>query len=159
MSAVAARAGVQRQTVYRHFPTELELFRACSGHFFAAHPWPDTARFAAVADPRERLAAGLDDVYAWYERTGPMLRNVHRDAALVEAVPPSLVPLQTYLRDAASVLLVGWPVRGARRRVLAAAIRHALDVRTWDSLAGDGDVPRAEAVRLVSALVERAAST
>ena len=38
ISAVAERAGVQRQTVYRHFPTEDDLFAACSGHFVAAPP-------------------------------------------------------------------------------------------------------------------------
>jgi AcrR family transcriptional regulator len=32
LSAVAERAGVQRHTVYRHFPTEADLFGACSAH-------------------------------------------------------------------------------------------------------------------------------
>ncbi len=33
ISAIADRAGVQRLTVYRHFPDERSLFRACSGHW------------------------------------------------------------------------------------------------------------------------------
>jgi len=41
MSAVAERAGVERRTLYRHFPNEADLFAACSSHYFAAHPWPD----------------------------------------------------------------------------------------------------------------------
>ena len=41
LSAIAKRAGVQRHTVYRHFPTETELFGACSAHYFTANPWPD----------------------------------------------------------------------------------------------------------------------
>ena len=32
ISAIAERAGVQRATVYRHFPDEESLFAACSGH-------------------------------------------------------------------------------------------------------------------------------
>src|ERR1700755_2797294 len=37
MSAVAERAGVQRRTLYRHFPTEADLFTACSTHWFGAN--------------------------------------------------------------------------------------------------------------------------
>ena len=49
MSAVAERAGVERRTLYRHFPNEADLFAACSTHYFAANPWPEPkggARFA-----------------------------------------------------------------------------------------------------------------
>ena len=34
-SGVAAEAGVQRSTVYRHFPDEAALFGACTSHWFA----------------------------------------------------------------------------------------------------------------------------
>ena len=34
VTAVAERAGVQRHTLYRHFPTDADLFEACSAHFF-----------------------------------------------------------------------------------------------------------------------------
>src|SRR5262245_60669432 len=37
MSAVAERAGVERRTLYRHFPNEADLFAACSTHYFAAN--------------------------------------------------------------------------------------------------------------------------
>src|SRR6476661_7518507 len=60
MTAVAERAGVQRQTVYRHFANEEELFAACSAHFAARHPWPDAGRWRAIADPAERLRIALD---------------------------------------------------------------------------------------------------
>src|SRR3954467_12649660 len=40
VSAVAERAGVQRHTLYRHFPTEADLFGACSAHYAAANPLP-----------------------------------------------------------------------------------------------------------------------
>jgi AcrR family transcriptional regulator len=54
MTAVAERAGVQRQTVYRHFANEEELFAACSRHFASQHPWPDAGGWEAIADPAER---------------------------------------------------------------------------------------------------------
>ena len=99
MSAVAERAGVQRQTVYRHFADEQELLAACSGHFAAQHPWPDAARWAEIADPAERLRAALDELYAWYETTEAMWTNVLRDATLVAAVGPALEPFLAYLDE------------------------------------------------------------
>src|SRR3954453_11625356 len=86
MSAVAERAGVQRQTLYRHFADEQQLLAACSAHFAAQHPWPDAARWRAVSDPAERLRIGLDELYAWYEITGSMWTTAQRDEALVAAL-------------------------------------------------------------------------
>ena len=80
LSAVAKRAGVERRTLYRHFPTEADLFAACSTHYFAAYPWPDLDAWRAIGDPQRRLEHALDELYAYYERTGPMLGNVLRDA-------------------------------------------------------------------------------
>jgi AcrR family transcriptional regulator len=158
LSAVAARAGVQRHTVYRHFPSEEALFGACSAHYFTAHPWPDLEAWRAISDPQRRLACALDELYAYYERTEPMFSNVLRDAELVEAVRPNLLPLQAYLADAAEILAAGRPTRGRRRRLLAAAVRHAIDFHTWRSLAAGKRVTRTEAVELVTALVEAAAA-
>ena len=36
ISGIAKRAGVGRVTVYRHFPDELSLLQACTGHYFAS---------------------------------------------------------------------------------------------------------------------------
>ena len=157
MTAVAERAGVQRQTVYRHFADEEELFAACSGHFAALHPWPDAGRWRAIADPAERLRIGLDELYAWYETTGAMWTNVLRDETLVAALGPALAPFRAYLDDAARALAAGWGARGGRRAMLLAATRHAVDFHTWRSLARDGGVSRAGVVELTSAMVSRAA--
>ncbi|HEX6662154.1 MAG TPA: helix-turn-helix domain-containing protein [Gaiellaceae bacterium] len=158
LSAVAERAGVQRHTVYRHFPTEADLYRACSAHYFTAHPLPDLESWRAIADPRQRLPRALDELYAYYERTEPMFSNVLRDAELVDAVRPTLVPLQAYQAEAVEVLAAGWPARGRRGRVVAVALRHAVDFQTWRSLTADNRVTRTEAVELVTALVEAAAA-
>jgi AcrR family transcriptional regulator len=157
MTAVAERAGVQRQTVYRHFADEEQLLAACSAHFAARHPWPDAGRWRAIADPAERLRVGLDELYAWYETTGAMWTNVLRDETLVAAVGPALEPFRAYLDDAARALAAGWGARGRRRAMLLAAARHAVDFQTWRSLAGDGGVSRAGVVELTSAMISRAA--
>ena len=157
LSAVAERAGVQRHTVYRHYPTEAELFGACSAHFFTAHPLPDLEAWRATSDPHERLARALDELYAYYERAEPMFGNVLRDVELVDALRPTLVPLHDFVAEAAEILAAGWPARGRRRRVLAAAVRHSVDFQMWRSLSAN--VTRAEAVELVTALVEAAAAS
>jgi AcrR family transcriptional regulator len=158
ITAVAERAGVQRHTVYRHFPTEEELYAACSGHFTVTHPTPDPAAWRAIGDPQERLTAALDGLYAYYEDNEPMYVNILRDAALVPAVDEALDPFRAFLDEAAAALAAGWPARGERRRMVAAAARHVVDFWTWRSLARDGAVTRAQAVELAAAMVQRPAA-
>src|SRR5918998_1501329 len=113
LSAVAERAGVERRTLYRHFPSEADLFAACSSHYFGANPWPDPAEWRAVRDPRDRLERALGEVYAYYERTEPMFSNVLRDAEVVDFAREAVAPLEAFLDEAAEVLAAG---RGARGR-------------------------------------------
>lgn len=157
LSAVAKRAGVERRTLYRHFPTEADLFVACSIHYFTANPWPDLSTWRTVRDPQERLARALDELYAYYERTEPMFSNVLRDADLVDFARDAVAPLNAYLEEAAGILLVGRSVRGRRRRLVIGALRHAVAFSTWHSLASNG-VSRADAAKLITALVEAAAT-
>jgi len=157
LSAVANEAGVERRTLYRHFRTEADLFAACSSHYFAAHPFPDLEVWRAIRDPEERLAHALDELYTYYESTAPMFGNVLRDAELVDFARDAVAPLQAYLQDAAEILIAGHRVRGRRRELLTGALRHAVSFSTWHSLAANG-IERANAVRLVTALVERAAA-
>src|SRR5438046_108241 len=83
VAEIARRAGVQRLTVYKNFPEETDLFRACQRHHLAENPPPDPSAALAIADPGERLEAVLTGLYAWYRRTEPMLANVQRDRLLL----------------------------------------------------------------------------
>jgi len=155
MSAVAEHAGVERRTLYRHFPTEADLFAACSTHYFAANPWPDLDDWRAIGDPQERLERALDELYAYYERTEPMLSSVLRDAELVDFARDAVAPLDAYLDEAAELLAAGRRARGRRRQLIARALRHALAFSTWRSLSSNG-IGRSDAARLSAALVEAA---
>jgi AcrR family transcriptional regulator len=155
LSAVAERAGVERRTLYRHFPTEADLFAACSSHYFAANPWPDLDDWRAIRDPRQRLQRALDELYAYYERTEPMLTNVLRDAELVDLARDAVAPLHAYLDEAAETLASGRQARGVKRQLLKRALRHALAFPTWRSLSTKG-IGRTDAARLITALVEAA---
>jgi AcrR family transcriptional regulator len=155
LTAVAKQAGVERRTLYRHFPTEADLFAACSTHYFTANPWPDLARWRAIRDPHERLELALDELYAYYERTEPMFSNVLRDAELVDFAHDAVAPLHAYVDEAAETLEVGRKVRGRRRQLVRGALRHAVAFSTWRSLSTNG-IERSDAVKLVTALVEGA---
>jgi AcrR family transcriptional regulator len=158
LSAVAKRAGVERRTLYRHFPTEADLFAACSTHYFNANPWPDLGTWRAIGDPQQRLVRALDELYAYYERTEPMLSNVLRDAELVDFARGAVAALHAFLDEAAEILTIGRQVvRGRRRQILGGALRHALAFSTWRSLSTNG-VGRSDAVKLMAALVEAAAT-
>jgi AcrR family transcriptional regulator len=158
LSAVAQRAGVQRHTVYRHFPTEADLFGACSTSYFTTNPWPELEPWHAISDPQQRLARALDELYAYYERTAPMFSNVLRDLHLVDALQPTIAPLEDYLTQATRILAAGWHARGRRRQILDAAVRHSVDFQTWRSLTTNYRITRAEAVELVTGLVAAAAA-
>jgi hypothetical protein len=84
-----------------------------------------------------------------------MFSNVLRDAELVDFARAAVAPLGAYVDEAAEILIAGRSVRGRRRQVLDGALRHALAFSTWRSLSTNG-IGRADAVRLVTALVEGA---
>jgi AcrR family transcriptional regulator len=157
LSAVAKRAGVERRTLYRHFPSEADLFEACSAHYFTANPLPDLDGWRRIPDPKERLERGLDELYAYYEATEQMLSNVLRDAEVVELAREAVAPLHAYLDEATEILIVGRRVRGRRGDLLRGAVRHAVAFPTWRSLSSAA-IGRPDAVKLVTALVEAAAT-
>lgn len=156
ISEVARRAGVQRMTVYNHFPDEASLLASCSAHWRALHPSPDPAAWLAIEDPSERLRFGLRELYAWFRETESMTANILRDAALVPALRPLVERgLGGYLDDARRILTDPIRVRGRRRERVDAAARAAVDFHVWRSLAPLGD---ADAAELAAGLVELAAS-
>src|SRR5215831_15958184 len=55
ISMIAEQAGVQRHTLYAHFPDERSLSLACSGLVAERDPLPDPEVWRAITDPHERL--------------------------------------------------------------------------------------------------------
>jgi AcrR family transcriptional regulator len=158
MSAVARRAGVQRQTLYRHFPSEEALFGACSEMFWDHAPPPDAGAWRSIADPGERLSVGLDEAYRYYEVAAPMLAGIARDREFIPNVDENMAPFATFSARALDVLSAGWGARGGRARLVRTAVGHALAFETWASLTRDGGATRPQAVELLRALVAQAAA-
>jgi AcrR family transcriptional regulator len=157
ISAVAERAGVQRATVYRHFPDEDALFDACSSHWMAQHPLPDPAAWGAIDDPDARLRTALQQLYGWYEHGEYMLEKTTRDLALVPALRPSMEAFAGWLDQAADAIVQPRPERGARRRRVRAAVGHALAFETWRSLVREQRLSEPDAMELMLGLVAVAA--
>ncbi len=142
ISAIAERAGVERHTVYAHFPDERTLFRACSAHWRAEHPAPDFARLAQPDDPARRLRRSLTEMYAWYESVEPHLALFVRDAPLTVSGSETLAETTGRITAFADELARGWP----RRQSVRAAIGHALEFETWRSLVRRQGLSRKQAV-------------
>lgn len=155
-SAVAERAGVQRLTLYRHFPTERELVGACATHFFSEHRLPDSAAWRRVRDPRERLQTALGELYPYYRATQGPLGNFLRDAPVKPFLYELGAPLFEELGQMRAVLLRGWGRRGRRRRELEAAVALALAFPTWQSLTESQGLSDAEAAALAARMVAAA---
>ena len=115
VTAVAEEAGVQRGTVYRHFPDEDALFGACSMHWMSLNPTPSPDAWVGIDDPSQRLRRALVELYHWYERNQRMLDNVFRDAPLVSALKPPVESFQRQLSAMHATLMRGRPQRGRAR--------------------------------------------
>jgi AcrR family transcriptional regulator len=142
ISGIAERAGVQRQTVYRHFADDRELMLACSGLYEERHPMPDPGPLADVPDATARLRGAVELLYAYYEANEPMLTNVVRDAerdeVTREIAGTRYGPL---LGRFGELSAAAFSARGRRRERLRAAIDVALSFRTWQALRGHGLTP------------------
>ena len=149
ISAIAERAGVQRLTVYRHFPDDRALFGACSSQWRAAHPMPDPSAWAGLEDPSERLEAALTEIYAWFASTEEMTANVLRDIPESPLMQELTAPLRQYWAEVQRVLEYGWEARGGRGERLRAVIGHAIEFGTWRSLVRGHGLTDAAAAELM----------
>lgn len=153
ISAVAEKAGVERLTVYRHFPDERALFSACSGHWSAANPPPDPASWTQIADPEERLRSALTEVYAYHRRTEPMMSNVVRDAEVHPITREMAEPYIQHWERMRYVLATGWGVGDEHLAMLLGTLGHALDFQTWRSLVRQQGLSDEQAVGVMVGMV------
>jgi AcrR family transcriptional regulator len=158
ISAVAARAGVQRLTVYRHFPTDGKLAAAAAERHLARYPLPNMSDWFAVRDPQARLELALTELYGFYRASERATASVLRDERVLPALRDGLRDLLEPLAILPTALSDGWPTLGPDgRRRLSAVIAHGLEFGTWRSLTADGRLADGEAVALIAGLARSAA--
>jgi AcrR family transcriptional regulator len=157
VKAIAERAGVDRATVYRHFPDDEALFDACTSHYYSHHPMPDPDRWAAITDPDRRLRAALADLYRWYGETEQMLSTGIRD---IEHVPAGArEAFLGYFESVRAALMARRRERGRARARVSGAIGHAISFYTWHSLIREQQLHSDEAIGLMTATVQAATQT
>jgi AcrR family transcriptional regulator len=150
-SMIAERAGVQRHTLYAHFPDERELFAACSGLAMERDPPPDATPWRAIAEREARLRTGLRAIYDWYERNAQLLGCVLRDAethAATREISQTLYgPVMAAYHD-----VLGAGLNAKQRAMLALA----LSFFTWRTLAREGGLKQATVIAAMVQAVEGA---
>jgi AcrR family transcriptional regulator len=139
VAEIARRAGVQRLTVYNHFPDLGALLPACSSHYRAEHPFPDLSAAMSLDDPAARVRAVLERVYAWYRETEPMIGKLTSDRASV----PELDEFMRSNSDRALAVVADGltaDLEGGERSAgeTRALVRLALGFETWQRLDREG---------------------
>lgn len=149
ISALANKAGVQRLTVYRHFPDESAVFRACTSHWLSLNPPPGPAEWNSIEDPVERCRAALSAFYGYYRRTERMWAVSYRDEADVAALQGPMNEFRDLVTAIAAELASAFGEAGRNGEKLRATLSHALAFPAWASLKSTG-LSEAEMVELVS---------
>jgi AcrR family transcriptional regulator len=148
-SMVAERAGVQRHTLYAHFPDERSLNLACSGLTLERDPLPDAGPWRDIEDRRERLRVGLAAIYGWYERNADLAACVLRDAEY-HPLTREIAAMRFGPYLAAYQEVLGARLSSKQRAVLGLA----LSFFTWRTLVRDGGLKRAAAVATMVRAIE-----
>jgi AcrR family transcriptional regulator len=149
LSMVAERAGVQRHTLYAHFPDERSLMLACSGLALERDPLPDAHAWRTIRVRSERLCTGLGAIYGWYERNADLAACVLRDAEF-----------HTLTREISELRfgpnMATWhEVLGAKLSKKQYAVLHlALGFFTWRALVRESGLKQGAAVEAMVQAIE-----
>jgi AcrR family transcriptional regulator len=151
LSQIAERAGVQRHTLYAHFPDERSLLLACSGLALERDPLPDGENWRTIEDRRERLTTGLRAIWDWYDRTAELTGCVLRDAEHHQPTK-DIAALRFGPYFAVYREVLGATLSGTQRAMLGLA----LSFFTWRTLVREGGLEQAAAVRTMVNAIESA---
>ncbi len=129
VAQIAERARLPRQTVYRNFPTQLDLFRGCIAFGLDLSPPPDPAEWQAIPDPVSRLHAALGELYRWFEDVEQIMTNSLRDIGAAPAAAEAMQPLAELVQFMHRTLSAGRDMQ-----TVSPLIRLAIDFPTWKLL-------------------------
>jgi AcrR family transcriptional regulator len=150
LSLIAEKAGVQRHTLYAHFPDERSLFMACSGLHQELDPPPEAEPWLAIPERAERVRTALGQIYAWYKRNAALLAGVLRDSEQNET-------LREVSQERFGPFLVSWQaalIWNGDPAQTNALLQLALSFHTWRTPSDAGMTAENAAETLANMLVE-----
>lgn len=148
VALISERAGLPRQTVYRNFGTNLEIFRGCIAFGLEMNPLPDPHRWQSIADPGQRLQMGLTELYRWFEATEPVMTNAFRDYGAVKESAEALQPVGEVFQRMYMTLAQGW-----EGPAIGALLSLAVDFATWKKLHRENGMASSAIVELWTDLI------
>jgi AcrR family transcriptional regulator len=158
-SAIAERAGVSRPTVYRHFPDELSLGKACSSLDLSENPLPDPGVWEEIADPERRLSEALTELYAYFRRREGLLANILRDQEMPHLeddpdIREIMRPIVEHWEQMHRALAIGWETPNSHSEaLLLSAIGLALDFQSWRTMVRKQGMTDEQVVELMVRMV------
>lgn len=153
-SEVAQLAGVQRATLYKHFPSERDLGLACSGLYMERNPAPDPSGWRELRG-EERLRRGLTELYEFYERNQGIFGRLMADFEAHELTRELFeVRFGEHLMRMRSALAGALP-RGKKAQAM---LDLALSFGTWRQLSQSGLSAASAADAMVHALLGQRAT-
>lgn len=154
ISAIAERAGVERLTVYRHFPDQRALVTACTQHYWQLNPPPNSAAWLVLENREVRLHTALIEIYAYHRQTEAMTLRSFQGMLDYPILREILAPQFAYWRDVCDILAAPWTKESSRPQVLLAAVGHAIGFMTWFSLVREQGLDDVEAAMLMIGMVQ-----
>lgn len=153
ISAIAQQAGVERLTVYRHFPDERSLVSACTSHYFAQHPPPDTEQWRKIVEAELCLRTALAEIYIYYRQTEAMMDSIYRNVAVVPLLQELLEPF--FMKwDAVTDMLVGkFTADKDQSTLLRPVIALAIHFQTWRTLIHEQGLEDDQAVEVMVKMI------
>ena len=153
ISAIADLAGVERLTVYRHFPDERSLLTACTSHYLSLHAPPDPTKWEAISDPEVCLHTALLEIYAYHRLTEAMMNSAQRDMTIKPVLRELLTPLIEYWNNVRDMLAGKYQADSEGYPLIRAAIGHAIDFVTWRSIVRQQGLDDEQAAAVMIAMV------
>jgi AcrR family transcriptional regulator len=157
MDDIAERAGVSKPVLYQHFPGKLELYRAllttCADDLVERV----SEAIASTSGNRERVTAAVEAYFDFVAGDGQAYRLVFESDLRGEPEAAAVVDgaLTRCIETVAAAVTADAGLDAPRARLLAVGLVGLSQVAAQYWLDSEGDVPRDEAVALMSSLAWR----